>query len=109
LDLFLWGKGLNVLFCKGLDSIGLALIDFYVDVVLLILLSLIRDFDQYFNEAVNVNQDWILWDSHMPYICRDCGYEGTEVLVTTLDRQRTEVRCPKCGSYRVHVALEKVE
>jgi len=87
----------------------LAWIDFYVDVVLLILLSLIRDFDQYFNEAVNVNQDWILWDSHMPYICRDCGYEGTEVLVTALDRQRTEVRCPKCGSYRIHVELEKIK
>jgi len=56
-----------------------------------------------------VNQDWILWDSHMPYICRDCGYEGTEVLVTALDRQRTEVRCPKCGSYRIHVELEKIK
>jgi DNA-directed RNA polymerase subunit RPC12/RpoP len=56
-----------------------------------------------------VNQDWILWDSHMPYICRDCGYEGIEVLLMTLDRQRIEVRCPKCGSYRVHVELEKVE
>jgi DNA-directed RNA polymerase subunit RPC12/RpoP len=60
-------------------------------------------------EAVNVNQDWILWDSHMPYICRDCGYEGAEVLVTALDRQRTEVRCPKCGSYRIHVELKKIK
>lgn len=52
---------------------------------------------------------WILWNSNLPYICRDCGYQGSKVLVIALDGEKTEVRCPKCGSYRIHVPLEMVE
>ncbi|MCS7098399.1 MAG: hypothetical protein NZ922_05435 [Candidatus Methanomethyliaceae archaeon] len=50
----------------------------------------------------------ILWRAPFKYICRDCGYEGYEVITIALNKERTEVRCPKCGSKRVHVPLEKV-
>jgi len=56
---------------------------------------------------VNPDPEWILWETPLQYICRDCGYEGHYILLTALDRERTDVRCPKCGSYRVHVPLDE--
>ncbi|MDH5807186.1 MAG: hypothetical protein QXW62_03505 [Candidatus Methanomethylicaceae archaeon] len=52
--------------------------------------------------------DYILWKTPFIYICRDCGYEGNEIIAIAINNERTEVRCPKCGSKRVHVPLEKV-
>jgi DNA-directed RNA polymerase subunit RPC12/RpoP len=52
--------------------------------------------------------EYILWKVNFKYVCRDCGYEGNEILVSAIDKERTSVRCPKCGSHRVHVELNKV-